>query len=89
MAEHGVKVLGLGLDVGDYASVAAAAKVAIDWQGHVDILFNNAGGGSVRAHFILNHSSILSAHIIAAGLACNQPPPPLPPPALSSWTPLS
>ena len=39
---------GLGLDVGDFADVEAVAKTAIAWQGHVDILFNNAGGGSGR-----------------------------------------
>ena len=45
-AEHGVQAVGLVLDVSDFKDIEACADAAIAWQGHVDILFNNAGGGS-------------------------------------------
>ena len=44
--EHCVDTLGLALDVSDFGSVEAAAAAAIAWKGHVDVLVNNAGGGS-------------------------------------------
>lgn len=41
-----VRTLGLSLDVTCPESVEACAKAANDWQGHIDILVNNSGGGS-------------------------------------------
>ena len=43
---YGVEVLPLSLDVREYGQVAAVAASAQQWRGHVDILINNAGGGS-------------------------------------------
>ena len=45
-AKYGVKAIGLPLDVNDPVSVEALAKSAHEWQGHIDILVNNSGGGS-------------------------------------------
>ena len=44
--KYGVKALGLELEVTSAESVEAMAKAAYDWQGHIDILVNNSGGGS-------------------------------------------
>jgi NAD(P)-dependent dehydrogenase (short-subunit alcohol dehydrogenase family) len=47
----GGETLGLGLDVRDEQSVAAAfGKVANDWDG-LDVLVNNAGGAPVSEHY--------------------------------------
>lgn len=43
---YGVDVLPLALDVREHAQVAAAAERAAQWKGRVDVLVNNAGGGS-------------------------------------------
>jgi NAD(P)-dependent dehydrogenase (short-subunit alcohol dehydrogenase family) len=43
--DYGVCTRALSLDVTSHADVAAAAKVCAAWQGHVDVLINNAGGG--------------------------------------------
>lgn len=43
---YGVKTLGLVMDQTDYASVEQMAKAAFAWQRHIDVLVNNAGGGS-------------------------------------------
>ncbi len=43
---YGVDVLPLALDVRDYDQVAAAAEQARQWKGRIDVLINNAGGGS-------------------------------------------
>lgn len=40
-----VEVLGSALDITNYSQVQDLAKKAIQWQGQVDILINNAGGG--------------------------------------------
>ena len=45
-AKYGVKAIGLALDVNCVESVEALAKDAHEWQGHIDILVNNSGGGS-------------------------------------------
>ena len=44
--QYGVNALGLALEQKEYASVQAMADAAYHWQGHIDILINNAGGGS-------------------------------------------
>ncbi|MBQ9760577.1 MAG: SDR family oxidoreductase [Clostridia bacterium] len=44
--KYSVKALGLSLDVTSCESVEAFAKNAMEWQGHIDILVNNSGGGS-------------------------------------------
>ena len=43
---YGVRTLGLELEQKDYASVEKMAADAFQWQGHIDVLVNNAGGGS-------------------------------------------
>ena len=43
---YGVDVLPLTLDVREHDQVAAAAREAHRWKGHIDVLINNAGGGS-------------------------------------------
>ncbi len=43
---YGVDALGLALEQTDYASVQRMADDAFAWKGHIDILINNAGGGS-------------------------------------------
>lgn len=45
-AAHGVEALGMALDVRKPAQAAQVAKRAFDWKGRIDILINNAGGGS-------------------------------------------
>lgn len=47
-AQYHVETLGLQLEQTDYASVQRMAEAAHAWKGHVDILINNAGGGSGR-----------------------------------------
>jgi NAD(P)-dependent dehydrogenase (short-subunit alcohol dehydrogenase family) len=42
---HGVDVLPLQLDVRDYEQVGNAIQAAFEWQGRLDVLINNAGGG--------------------------------------------
>ena len=42
---HGVKALPLALDVSAHKEVQSVARDAANWQGRVDILINNAGGG--------------------------------------------
>ncbi|MDP7396731.1 MAG: SDR family oxidoreductase, partial [Lentisphaeria bacterium] len=42
---HGVQVLPLTLDHCDFDQVVAVAQQAADWQGRIDVLVNNAGGG--------------------------------------------
>jgi len=44
----GVEVLTLPLDVRDHGQVAEMAARAAAWKGRLDILINNAGGGSGR-----------------------------------------
>ncbi len=44
--KYGVKAMGLALEVTSPESVEAMAKDAYEWQGHIDILVNNSGGGS-------------------------------------------
>ncbi len=44
----GVEVLPLPLDVRDHGQVAEMAARAAAWKGRLDILINNAGGGSGR-----------------------------------------
>ena len=43
---YGVEALGLQLEQKDYASVQKMADDAHAWKGRIDILINNAGGGS-------------------------------------------
>ena len=44
--DFGVDALGLALEQTDYASVQRMADDAFAWKGRIDILINNAGGGS-------------------------------------------
>ena len=44
--DFGVDAIGLPLEQRDYASVEAMADAAFAWKGRIDILINNAGGGS-------------------------------------------
>lgn len=44
--DYGVDTLALSLDQSRYDSVKEMVKHAKNWKGHVDILINNAGGGS-------------------------------------------
>ena len=43
---YGVEALGLEMDQARFDSVAAMAEAAQAWKGRVDVLVNNAGGGS-------------------------------------------
>lgn len=43
---YGVEVLPLALDVREHAQVAEVARQAQQWKGRIDVLINNAGGGS-------------------------------------------
>jgi len=43
---YGVETLGLAMEQTDYASVQKMADDAFAWKGRIDILINNAGGGS-------------------------------------------
>jgi NAD(P)-dependent dehydrogenase (short-subunit alcohol dehydrogenase family) len=44
--QYSREVLPLALDQTDPAQVADATQKAFDWKGHLDVLINNAGGGS-------------------------------------------
>ncbi len=46
---HGVEVLPLALDNRRHKDVAEAVRLAEKWKGRIDILINNAGGGSGRS----------------------------------------
>lgn len=43
---YGVKTLAIGMNQLDYNEVELMAQKAYDWMGHIDVLINNAGGGS-------------------------------------------
>jgi NAD(P)-dependent dehydrogenase (short-subunit alcohol dehydrogenase family) len=43
---YGVEALGLGMDQSRFADVERAAGAAAEWKGRIDVLINNAGGGS-------------------------------------------
>ena len=45
-AKYGVSTLGLTLEQKEYESCSKMARDAFAWQGHIDVLINNAGGGS-------------------------------------------
>ena len=45
-SQYGVDTLTLPLDQRDPAQVQTMAEAAYAWKGHIDILINNAGGGS-------------------------------------------
>jgi NAD(P)-dependent dehydrogenase (short-subunit alcohol dehydrogenase family) len=45
-SEYGVDILSLTMDHCDHDQVKSMAQQARDWKGHIDILINNAGGGS-------------------------------------------
>lgn len=44
--KHGIDVLPLALDVLDYQRVVEVTRRAREWKGQIDVLINNAGGGS-------------------------------------------
>ena len=44
--DYGIEAIGLQLEQKDYDSVQKMADSAYAWKGHIDILINNAGGGS-------------------------------------------
>jgi NAD(P)-dependent dehydrogenase (short-subunit alcohol dehydrogenase family) len=44
--EHGVDAMGLNLDQRFHEQVREMAQKAHSWKGHIDVLINNAGGGS-------------------------------------------
>ena len=44
--EFGVDTMGVVLEQTDYASVQRMAETAFSWKNRIDILINNAGGGS-------------------------------------------
>lgn len=44
--DYNVDTLGLQLEQKDYESVQKMADDAYSWKGHIDVLINNAGGGS-------------------------------------------
>ncbi len=76
-ADFGVDVLPLSLDVREHAQVAAVAGRARDWKGHVDVLINNAGGGSGKGPCALFERrpedviNLISTNLIG-GLFCCQ-----------------
>ncbi|HHW48460.1 MAG TPA: SDR family oxidoreductase [Clostridiaceae bacterium] len=47
--EYKVETLPLTMDQRDYEQVKAMAEEAYKWKGHIDILINNAGGGSGKS----------------------------------------
>lgn len=48
-AMYQIDTLALPLDQTDYDAVESMAEAAQSWKGHIDILINNAGGGSGSA----------------------------------------
>ena len=44
--EYGIDGLGIGMDQCEYAQVCEMARQAYSWKDRIDILINNAGGGS-------------------------------------------
>ena len=66
---HGVGTLGLPLDQRDFASVAAMVETAAAWRGRIDVLVNNAGGGSgASAGALLGRPPEAVAEMIATNL---------------------
>ena len=67
--QYKVNVLPLSLDVRKPAQVARMARRALDWQGHIDILINNAGGGSGnRPAHLFERSTADMDNLIATNL---------------------
>ncbi len=66
---HGAEVLPLALDVTKPRQVAIVAGKALAWKGHVDVLINNAGGGSGKspAHLFERSTKDMDA-LLAANL---------------------
>jgi len=52
-AAYGVDAIGLELDQTRFSEVERAAREAISWKGRVDVLVNNAGGGSGESPALL------------------------------------
>jgi NAD(P)-dependent dehydrogenase (short-subunit alcohol dehydrogenase family) len=46
MDQLGVEAIGVAMDVRSPEEVAAASRASSDWKGRIDVLVNNAGGGS-------------------------------------------
>jgi NAD(P)-dependent dehydrogenase (short-subunit alcohol dehydrogenase family) len=44
--EHGVEAIGVAMEVRSLEEVAAASQASFDWKGRIDVLVNDAGGGS-------------------------------------------
>ena len=67
--QFGVDALGLAMDQRHYDQVKAMAESAQAWKGHVDILINNAGGGSGKSEgHLLKRSPADEIDMIAANL---------------------
>ena len=67
--DHGGDALGLALDQRDFASVEAMARAALAWKGRVEVLVNNAGGGSgTSAGALFERDPAAMAEMIAVNL---------------------
>ena len=77
-AATGAKTLGLALDQGDHVQVKAVFQTALAWQGRLDILINNAGGGSGATPALLfdrdpkDVESLLAINLTGALHCCQQ-----------------
>ncbi|MBO4392759.1 MAG: SDR family oxidoreductase [Spirochaetales bacterium] len=75
--EFGVDAIGLQLEQKDYASVQKMADDAYAWKGHIDILINNAGGGSGKGEcdFLKRDPAIIQSMIdvnLVGSMFCSQ-----------------
>ncbi len=66
---YGVDTLGVAADQGRHAEVAAAAARIHGWKGRMDVLVNNAGGGSGRSEgALLERDPAVAAELISINL---------------------
>lgn len=76
--DYGVDTLALPLDQSQYGQVKEMVKSAKNWKGHIDILINNAGGGSgaSEGNFFKRQPedivNLITANLIGALYCCQQ-----------------
>ncbi len=76
--EYGVDTLGVKLDQKNYDEVVLAAQKALAWKGHIDILINNAGGGSGASEGNLfkrsaeDINNLITTNLIGALYCCKE-----------------
>ena len=76
--EYGVDTLALTMDQCNHDEVQAMAEKAKAWKGHIDILINNAGGGSGKSTgYLLKRSpddiiQMISTNLVGSLFCCQE-----------------